>query len=81
MRNKGGREDVKCLDFSSLCGDRRSFFSEIDRRLENMRFCFRSTPAEWIGLVYQSRRGAANILILLVLHQYIGAAHQLAPIY
>jgi hypothetical protein len=51
MRNKGGREDGKYLGFSSYCGDRRSFFSEIGRHLENMNFCFLSTPADWIGLI------------------------------
>jgi hypothetical protein len=34
-----------------ICGDRRSFFSEIYRHLENMRFCFRSTPADRIELI------------------------------
>jgi hypothetical protein len=35
MRNKGGREDGKCLGFSSHCGDRRYFFSEIDRHVSS----------------------------------------------
>jgi hypothetical protein len=35
MRNKGGREDDKCLGFSSHSGDRRSFFSEIGRHVSS----------------------------------------------
>ncbi len=75
-KNKGGLEDGKCSVFSSHCGDRRSFVSET----ENMCFRFRSTPADLIGHAKLNRR-AANILILFVLHKYIGAADQLAPIY
>ncbi len=37
--------------------------------------------ADWIGIVWPNRRGAANNFVLLVLHQYIGAANQLALIY
>ncbi len=75
MMNKGGREDVKCLGFSSHCGDRHSFFSEICRHLEIIEFPFPLTPADCLGNLEMSRRGTANILILLVLHQYIGAAN------
>ncbi len=46
MRNKGGREDVKCLGFSSHCGDRHSFFSEICRYLGIILFPLPLTPAD-----------------------------------
>ncbi len=71
MRNKRGREDGKCLVFSLHCGDQCSFVSEIGRHLGIILFPFLLTPANC----------AANILILFVQHQYIGAADQLAPIY
>jgi hypothetical protein len=34
MRTKGGLEDVKCLDFSSHCGDQCSFFFNLAAILE-----------------------------------------------
>jgi hypothetical protein len=33
MRTKGGLEDVKCLDFSSHCGDQCSFLFLFGRHL------------------------------------------------
>ena len=81
MRTKGGLEDVKCLDFSSHCGDRRSFLFLFGRHLGIILFPLPLTPADWIGSVWPNRRGAANNLALLVLRQYIGAANLLAPIY
>ncbi len=80
MRTKGGLEDVKCLDFSSHGGERRSFLFLFGRHLGINLFPLPLTPADWIGIVWPNRCGAANILILLVLRQYIGAANQLAPI-
>ncbi len=71
MRNKRGREDGECLVFSLYCGDRCSFVSEIGRHLGIIIFSFPLTPADWIGNVQLNRHGAANILILFVLHQYI----------
>ena len=81
MRTKEGLEDVKCLDFSSHCGDRRSFLFLFGRHLGIILFPLLLTPADWIGIVWPNRRCAANNLVLLVLRQYIGAANLLAPIY
>ncbi len=81
MRTKGGLEDVKCLGFSSYCGDQRSFLFLFGRHLGIILFPLPLTPADWIGNVWPNRHGAANNLVLLVLRQYIGAANLLAPIY
>jgi len=81
MRTKGGLEDVKCLDISSHCGDRRAFLFLFGSHLGIILFPLPVTPADWIGIVWLNRRGAANNLVLLVLRQYIGAANLLAPIY
>jgi hypothetical protein len=80
MRTKGVLEDVKCLDFSYHCCDRRSFLFLFGRHLGIILFPLLLTPADWIGIVWLNRH-AANNLILLVLRQYIGAANLLAPIY
>ncbi len=81
MRTKGALEDVKCLDFSSHCGDWSSFLFLFGRHLGIILFPLPLTPADWIGIVWPNRPGAANNLVFLVLHQYIGAANLLAPIY
>jgi hypothetical protein len=58
MRNKGGREDVKCLGFSSHCGDRRSFFSEICRHLGKSNY-------EGISISISDFEGNFKTLIIL----------------
>ncbi len=81
MRIKGGLEDVKCFSFISHCGDRRSFLFLFGRHFGIILFPLLLTPADWIGIVWTNRRGAAKNWVLLVLRQYIGAASLLAPIY
>ncbi len=81
LLSRSEHENVKCLDFSSHCGDRRSFLFLFGRHLGINLFPRPLTPADWIGIVWPNRCGAANNFVLLILHQYIGAANQLAPIY
>ena len=67
--------------FTLHCGDRRSFLFLFGRHVGIILFPFPLTTADWIGIVWTIRRGAANNWVLLVQRQYIGAANLLAPIY
>jgi hypothetical protein len=75
----GWQEDRKCSVLSSQCGDQCSFDSAFGRHLENMCFCFRSTPADCMAAFNQIGEVRPTFLIIFVMHQYIGAANQFAP--
>ena len=47
--------------FTSHCGDRRSFFFWFGRHVGIILFPFPLTTADWIGIVWTIRHGAANI--------------------
>jgi hypothetical protein len=49
-------------------------FFNLAATLENTYFRFLSPAVRW------NRLGAANMLLLFILHQYIGVANHLAPI-